>query len=110
MKGKLFNMQTISSIELFTALNDGSDLMLIDVREAFEHNAFNIGGTLIPFHEILNHHQMINKNTPVVFYCEKGVRSQIAIQRLEDKFGFTNLINLTGGMSAWKKQINNNDI
>lgn len=110
MKGKLFKMQTISSKELFTALNDGTDLMLIDVREAFEHNAFNIGGTLIPFHEILNHHQIIHKNSPVVFYCEKGVRSQIAIQRLEDKFGFTNLINLTGGMSAWKKQIINNDI
>ena len=110
MKGKLFNMQTISSKELVTALNDGTDLMLIDVREAFEHNAFNIGGTLIPFQEILNHHQIIHKNTPVVFYCEKGVRSQIAIQRLEEKFGFTNLINLTGGMSAWKKSINNNDI
>jgi rhodanese-related sulfurtransferase len=38
------------------------------------------------------------------------VRSQIAIQRLEDKFGFTNLINLSGGMYAWKKSINNNDI
>ena len=103
-------MQTISPKELFTALNEGADMMLIDVREAFEHNAFNIGGTLIPFQEILNHHQIIHKNTPVVFYCEKGVRSQIAIQRLEEKFGFTNLINLTGGMSAWKKSINNNDI
>ena len=110
MKGKLFNMQNISAKELFTALNDGTDLILIDVREAFEHNEFNIGGILIPFQEILNHHLIINKNTPVVFYCEKGVRSQIAIQRLEEKFGFTNLINLTGGMSAWKKQINNNDI
>lgn len=110
MKGKIFNMQHISATELFTALNDGTDLMLIDVRETFEHNAYNIGGTLIPFHEILNHHQIIHKNTPVVLYCEKGVRSQIAIQRLEEKFGFTNLINLTGGMSAWKKSIINNDI
>lgn len=103
-------MQTISSTELFNALNDGTELMLIDVREAFEHNQFNIGGTLIPLQEILNHYQIIHKNTPVVFYCEKGVRSQIAIQRLEEKFGYTNLINLTGGMSAWKKQIVNNDI
>jgi len=103
-------MQHISATELFTALKEGTDLMLIDVRKAFEHNAFNIGGTLIPYQEILNHHQIIHKNIPVVLYCEKGVRSQIAIQRLEDKFGFTNLINLSGGMYAWKKSINNNDI
>ena len=103
-------MQHISATELFTALKEGTDLMLIDVREAFEHDQFNIGGILIPFQEILNHYPLINKNTPVVFYCEKGVRSQIAIQRLEEKFGFTNLINLTGGMYAWKKQIINNDI
>jgi rhodanese-related sulfurtransferase len=42
---------------------------------------------------------------PVIVYCKKGVRSQIAIQRLEDKFGFNNLINLKGGIDAWKKQV-----
>ena len=41
---------------------------------------------------------------PVIFYCEKGIRSIIIIQRLEDKYGFTNLVNLTGGMQAWKKE------
>lgn len=72
--------------------------LLIDVREPFEHEAYNIGGTLIPFGEIIKHAANIPKDKPVVLYCRKGVRSQIAIQRLEDKFGFTNLINLDGGL------------
>ncbi|MFM7839571.1 MAG: rhodanese-like domain-containing protein [Chitinophagaceae bacterium] len=37
-------------------------------------------------------------------YCKMGIRSHIAIQRLEDKFGFTNLINLKGGLHAWKQE------
>ena len=98
-------MQHISATELFTALKEGTDLMLIDVREAFEHEAFNIGGTLIPFQEILNHYSIINKYSPVVLYCEKGVRSQIAIQRLENKFPFENLYNLIGGMEEWRKRV-----
>ena len=40
----------------------------------------------------------IPKEKTVVFYCRKGIRSQIAIQRLQDRFGFTNLLNLKGGI------------
>jgi rhodanese-related sulfurtransferase len=43
----------------------------------------------------------IPRDTDVVLYCEKGIRSVIAIQRLEAA-GYTNLANLTGGMSAWR--------
>jgi len=39
-----------------------------------------------------------------VLYCEKGIRSSIAIQRLEAS-GFNNLYNLAGGMKAWKAGI-----
>ena len=43
----------------------------------------------------------IPKDKDVVLYCEKGIRSVIVIQRLEDA-GFHNLFNLAGGMKAWK--------
>lgn len=78
-------------------------VFLLDVREVFEHNAFDIGGQLIPLGDIIGKAHTIPKNKPVIVYCRQGIRSQIAIQRLEDKFGFTNLFNLTGGMEAWKK-------
>jgi rhodanese-related sulfurtransferase len=44
----------------------------------------------------------IPRDKEVVLYCEKGIRSVIAIQRLET-LGFTNLINLAGGMKAWRE-------
>ena len=80
-------------------------LFLLDVREAFEHGDFNIGGQLIPLGDIISMAKNIPVDEPVIVYCKKGIRSQIAIQRLQDKFGFTNLFNLEGGMERWKRDI-----
>ena len=80
-------------------------VFLLDVREAEEHADFNIGGLLIPLGEVVAQYQQIPTHQTVIVYCKKGIRSQIAIQRLEDKFGFTNLINLKGGLEAWKKNL-----
>lgn len=80
-------------------------LFLLDVREPFEHADFNIGGQLIPLGDIISMAENIPADEPVIVYCKKGIRSQIAIQRLQDKFGFTNLINLKGGMEAWKREV-----
>ena len=98
-------MNHISPTELNEKLNSQQPLQLIDVREPVEHEAYNIGGTLIPFSEILEHHSTIKRGIPVILYCKIGIRSQIAIQRLNEKFGFTNLINLQGGMERWKKEV-----
>lgn len=76
--------------------------VLVDVREEWEHSTFNIGGKLLPLSVIMQHRQEIPSDLPVILYCEKGIRSAIAIQRLEAT-GLKNLYNLTGGMSAWRK-------
>ena len=95
-------MKNISASELKERLATDEEIFLLDVREDFEHEDFNIGGRLIPLGDIVNRASELPKDRPVVIYCRKGVRSQIAIQRLEAKFGFTNLINLEGGMEKWK--------
>ena len=76
--------------------------VLIDVRETFEREAFNIGGIHIPINEAMERKNEFKHAVPVVVYCEKGIRSGIVIQRLE-MLGFENLYNLSGGISAWKK-------
>lgn len=80
--------------------------LLVDVREGFEREAFNIGGSHIPMSEVMRRvdELSVDDDLPVVVYCEKGIRSCIVIQRLE-QLGFRNLHNLSGGMSAWKKTI-----
>ena len=98
-------MKSITANELLQLINNKTDFQLIDVREAEEHDEFNIGGTLIPLAQITQQLQQVAKQKPVIVYCRKGIRSQIAIQRLQDKFPFTNLINLIGGTEAWKREV-----
>jgi adenylyltransferase/sulfurtransferase len=96
-------MKSITAKELAGLIDKNSDFQLVDVREPDEHEAFNIGGILIPLGEILQQAQKILTDKPVIFYCHKGIRSQVAIQRLQQKFQFTNLVNLIGGTAAWRK-------
>jgi rhodanese-related sulfurtransferase len=98
-------MKSITPIELQQLIDSKTPLQLLDVREPFEHLDFNIGGQLIPLNEVIKHIDEINKIEMVVLYCRKGIRSQIAIQKLQEKYPFKNLVNLIGGTEAWKKQI-----
>lgn len=95
-------MKQISKRQLQKKLTEDDEIFLIDVREESEHEEFNIGGTLIPLAEVIRKASVIPMDRPVVIYCRKGIRSQIAIQRLEEKFGFTNLLNLDGGIEQRK--------
>ena len=96
-------MNSITAIALKQKIDSKEDFQLIDVREPYEHQAFNIGGQLIPLNEIALQFEKIATDKPVIIYCRKGIRSQVAIQRLQQKFPFTNLINLIGGTEAWRK-------
>jgi len=98
-------MQTIDAITLQEKINNKEDFLLIDVREPFEHEHFNIGGLLIPMNHIFLQLNDIPKDKTVVLYCQKGIRSALVIQRLEQKHDYHNLINLAGGIDAWRKQI-----
>lgn len=95
-------MKQISYDELRSRITNQEDIYLVDVREPHEHEAFNIGGVLIPLTELLDHLDQIPKDKEVVLYCKMGVRSQIAIQRLE-RFGYTNLVNLSGGVEKLRR-------
>jgi len=99
-------MNSITAIALKEKIDSAEDFQLIDVREPYEHEEFNIGGELIPMNEITQHIDKITTGKPVILYCRKGIRSQIAIQRLQEKFPFTNLVNLIGGTEAWRKEFN----
>ena len=97
-------MKTITAQELKKIIASEEDFLLIDVREDFEHEHFNIGGNLMPMGTVPQNLQQISTDKPVIFYCEKGIRSVIVIQKLEEGYGYTNLINLTGGMKAWRNE------
>jgi rhodanese-related sulfurtransferase len=96
------NMQHITPLHLHHWMQQGTEFTLIDVREQWEHQAYNIGGRLVPLSELMQQAGSLPVEANLVFYCEKGIRSQLAIQRLE-ALGFKNLYNLSGGMKAWRQ-------
>lgn len=98
-------MNQITPMELKNKMDLSENFALIDVREPYEHNHFNLGGKLIPLGEIMNQASDIPFDRPVIIYCKMGIRSQIAIQRLQERFGFSNLYNLQGGIERWKREV-----
>lgn len=89
--------------ELRKKLEAGEDFVLVDVREVWENDEFNVGGQLIPLGELMNRLYELDdhKNDEVVVYCRSGNRSGTA-QALMQAQGFTNVRNLIGGMIAWR--------
>ena len=97
-------MKQVTPTELKAWQAANKDFLLVDVREEHERELYNIGGVQIPMGELMSTLDEIPKDKDVVLYCEKGIRSVIAIQRLEAS-GFHNLFNLAGGMRAWKEAL-----
>lgn len=72
-------MKTVTAQELKKIIALEQDFLLLDVREDFEHEHFNIGGSLMPMGTVLQNLQQIPTDIPVVFYCQKGIRNVIVI-------------------------------
>ena len=99
-------MQNTTVEELKTRLDAGEKLNMLDVREDNERAEFNIGGTHVRLRRIQE--MAIEdiedlKTEEVICYCRSGQRSQMACLMLEH-LGFTNTINMVGGVNEWKEK------
>lgn len=101
-------MKQLSATQLNEFLQQGaSTAVLIDVREAHElANGMLKNAIHIPMNDIPQqlHELESNKNSPIVLICRSGQRSAHVGQYLE-QLGFTDVINLEGGMNGWAAQI-----
>ena len=100
-------MKEITPQELKQKFDTKEDIQLIDVREEYEHDIANISGDLIPLGTVMESVDRISKDKPVVVYCKTGRRSAVAIMNLENKYGFTNLYNLKGGIFGYAREVDN---
>jgi rhodanese-related sulfurtransferase len=89
--------------ELKERMDKGENLNLIDVREAYEFDEFNIGATLIPLGELPDRLEEIEawKDQEILIHCRSGARSGRAKEYLTSE-GYTNVRNVLGGMLAWQ--------
>lgn len=98
-------MNTIDVHQLKARIEAEPNLNLVDVREPSEHDEFNVGGILLPLGEFrVGNIEPIEslKDQEVVLYCRSGNRSGQAALILES-MGFTNVINVVGGMLSWRE-------
>lgn len=99
------SIREITAKELYDLQVRGEDIQIIDVREPHEYEIANIGGELIPLATVAANADRIDRNKKVIVHCKMGGRSAKAIHELEDKFGFTNLYNLKGGILGWIDEV-----
>lgn len=96
----------ISISELKQRIVSGEDLILIDVREPYEHEEYNIGGVNIPVTEIPFKVDEIRNQEggDIILYCQSGNRSVLAQKLLATQFKIENTFNLKGGITAWRAE------
>lgn len=98
-------MRHLSASGLATLLKEGKQPVLLDVREAWEVRLAPFpGATWIPMGQIADRLPELNRMAETVVICHHGVRSWRVAKLLENS-GFTDIINLTGGIDAWTKEV-----
>lgn len=81
----------------------GERLFFLDVREASEYADGHIAGSkLVPLGQLSSQLAGLPKDRPIVAVCRSGNRSSVAMALLR-RAGFTNVLNLRGGMIAWSR-------
>jgi rhodanese-related sulfurtransferase len=96
-------MSECTVIGLKEVLENG-EIHLVDVREQVEFAGGRVSGaSLIPLGSLQERHGELDHSKPIYVMCRTGRRSAEAQNKLRD-LGFTNVINVAGGIEAWKKE------
>lgn len=90
--------------QLKRRIESGEEPLLLDVRQPFERNIANIGGTLIPLGELPSRVHELDSSREIIAYCHTGVRSGRAVEFLLG-LGFKKVKNLVGGIDMWSEKI-----
>lgn len=91
--------------ELKHRMDQGEVMHIIDVREPYEYEEFNIGAQLVPLGTIQSAIDDLAdwKEDEIIIHCKSGARSAAAKDFLT-KNGFSNVRNLLGGMVEWQSR------
>jgi rhodanese-related sulfurtransferase len=93
--------------ELSRLLGAGEKVVLVDVRQPWEHQTARLpDSVLIPLNELPQRAEEVEvpDGALVVTYCHHGVRSLTGAAILEAR-GVTNVVSLAGGIDAWSQHV-----
>lgn len=94
-------MQNISVSQSFDKRKQSQDILLIDVRTPAEYGSIHANGAVNHPMESLELEKIpFFKEQEIHVICQSGGRSMKVSKKLEAA-GFTNIVNVEGGTSAW---------
>lgn len=96
-------VDTVNPFELLERLKKDKSIIFVDVREGDETRANPVEGSriiVIPLGELRKRYTEIPQGSPVVTFCELGIRGYDAACFLKG-VGFQDVSFLEGGMSTW---------
>lgn len=97
-------VRQLSPASLKQMLDAGERIHLYDVRTPEERAIASIQGAKLLDDAVLREVENLDKDTPLVFHCHHGGRSQAAAQRFVQA-GFKRVYNLAGGIDAWSTTV-----
>jgi rhodanese-related sulfurtransferase len=100
-------MKIISVQELSQHLKASQQFQLIDVREPYEVQISSIGGLHIPMAFIHERISEVNTTLPTCVLCKTGKRAEAVANLLETDFGFSDVMVVNGGITAYAQEVDN---
>ncbi|NOQ91054.1 MAG: sulfurtransferase [Gammaproteobacteria bacterium] len=99
-------MREFSAEQLKTYLDSCSEQpLLLDVRQPWEFELCKLDNSvLVPMSTIPAKVESLDLEQETVVICHHGIRSR-SVGRFLEQSGFSNIINLSGGMSQWAKTV-----
>ena len=97
-------IQQLSAPELKALIDGGASFELVDVRTHEERAVARIEGSRLLDQEYHDALLGLDRDTPLVFQCHHGIRSQHAAEYFREQ-GFRRLSNLRGGIDAWSQLV-----
>ncbi len=100
------SFREISATELNSYLKiTTANPILLDVREPWEFEKCSIDNSqLVPMRQIPSILSQLDPDQETIVICHHGIRSRSVASYLSSN-DFTNVINLTGGINAWAKDV-----
>jgi adenylyltransferase/sulfurtransferase len=95
----------ISVQELKARRDRGEKPLVVDVREGWELQLASIPDVVhVPMNELPGRLSEFSRDAETIVMCHAGGRSMRVAHFLANQ-GFTNVVNLSGGISAWSEAV-----
>ena len=86
-------------------ISRGEKLLLVDVREPWEHQVCRIeGAQLVPMGSIPSSLPLFEQADEVILYCHHGIRSLDAAVWLRQQ-GIEGARSMSGGIERWSREV-----